>query len=145
MDWINIFGLIFMVIIMIPNIIYAMKCKKGFENKYRNKTMESIEQMGRFGCFGFMIIRIPGTQFGWRSGKAFAAYLVVNMILILLYLVIWGILFKKNTVFKAVSLSVLPAIVFLFSGVMTGSIPLIVAASLFTPTHILISYRNAKT
>ena len=40
MDWLNIFGLIFIVIIMIPNIIYAIKCKDGFANKWQNKTVE---------------------------------------------------------------------------------------------------------
>lgn len=33
MEWINIFGTAFIVIIMVPNIIYALKCKEGFENK----------------------------------------------------------------------------------------------------------------
>ena len=60
MDWFNIFGLIFIAIIMIPNIIYAMKCKEGFVNKWSNKIVELLEQIGRFGCFGFMIINIPG-------------------------------------------------------------------------------------
>lgn len=27
MEWINVFGVVFIVIIMIPNIIYAIKCK----------------------------------------------------------------------------------------------------------------------
>ena len=30
MEWINIFGVIFILIIMIPNIIYALKIKDGF-------------------------------------------------------------------------------------------------------------------
>ena len=33
MEWINIFGTAFIVIMMVPNIIYALKCKEGFENK----------------------------------------------------------------------------------------------------------------
>lgn len=49
MEWINIFGLFFIVVIMIPNIIYAMKCKDGFVNKWSNKIVETIEQIGRFG------------------------------------------------------------------------------------------------
>ena len=97
MDWFNIFGLIFIVIIMIPNIIYAIKCKDGFANKWQNKTVELLEQIGRFGCFGFMIINIPGTWFGWWSDEAFAVYLMVDVILILLYCAIWMLCFKKNT------------------------------------------------
>ena len=60
MDRFNFFGLIFIAIIMIPNIIYVIKCKDGFINKWSNKTIELLEQIGRFGCFGFMIINIPG-------------------------------------------------------------------------------------
>ena len=55
MEWINIFGAVFIAIIMIPNIIYAIKCKDGFANIWNNKAVETIEQIGRFGCFGFLI------------------------------------------------------------------------------------------
>ncbi len=144
MEWINIFGVIFILIIMIPNIIYALKIKDGFENKWNNKLVEIIEQIGRVGCFGFMIINIPGTWFGWWSDEVFAIYLIVNIMLILLYCLIWIICFRKNTVFRALTLSVIPSIIFLFSGIMSRSVLLIFASILFAPTHILISYKNAK-
>ena len=144
MDWLNIFGLIFIIIIMIPNIIYAIKCKDGFANKWQNKTVELLEQIGRFGCFGFMIINIPGTWFGWWSDEAFAVYLIVNVVLILLYCAIWIVCFKKNTVFRALALSILPSIMFLFSGIMSRSVLLIIASMIFAPCHILISYKNAR-
>lgn len=144
MEWINVYGAIFMVLIMVPNIIYALKCKDGFENKWKNKTVEKIEQIGRFGCFGFMVVNIPGTWLGWWSGEAFAAYLIINTVLITLYCMIWMICFRKNTIFRALALSVIPSLVFLFSGIMSRSILLVVSAVLFAPAHILISYRNAK-
>jgi len=144
MEWFNVFGLIFIAIIMIPNIIYAIKCKDGFDNKWSNKTVELLEQIGRFGCFGFMIINIPGTCFGWWSDEAFAVYLVANTIMVLAYCIIWIICFKKNTVFRALALSVLPSLIFLFSGIMSRSVLLIIAAVIFAPCHILISYKNAE-
>lgn len=144
MEWINIWGAVFIVIIMVPNIIYALKCKDGFENKWNIKGVENVEQIGRFGCFGFMVINIPGTWFGWWSDEAFAIYLILNAVLIILYCMIWVICFRKNTVFKALSLSIIPSVIFLFSGIMSRSILLIIAAVLFAPTHILISYKNAK-
>ena len=58
MEWFNVFGLIYIVAIMIPNIVFAIKCKDGFDNKWKNKYVEAIEQVGRLGCFGFMIINI---------------------------------------------------------------------------------------
>lgn len=144
MEWINVYGAIFMVLIMVPNIIYALKCKDGFENKWKNKTVEKIEQIGRFGCFGFMVVNIPGTWFGWWSDEAFALYLIVNLVLIALYCMIWMICFRKNTIFRALALSVIPSLVFLYSGIMSRSVLLMVSAVLFAPAHILISYRNAK-
>jgi hypothetical protein len=82
MEWINIFGAVFIAVIMVPNIIFTLKCKDGFENKWNNKGVEVVEQIGRFGCFGFMVVNIPGTWFGWWSDEAFAIYLIANVVLI---------------------------------------------------------------
>ena len=144
MEWINIFGLIFMAVIMIPNVIFGLKCKDGFENQWKNRWVEAIEQIGRFGCFGFMIIHIPGTWFGWWSDEAFAVYLIVDTILAALYCLIWIVCFRKNSVFRALALSIIPSVLFLFSGIMSRSVLLIIAAVLFAPSHIAISYKNAK-
>lgn len=144
MEWLNVFGLVMVAVIMIPNILFAMKCKDGFVNKRNNKFVETVEQIGRFGCFGFMIINIPGTWFGWWSDEAFAVYLVVDAVLVTLYCVIWAVCFRKSSVFRALALSIIPSVLFLFSGIMSRSILLTIAAVLFAPSHILISYQNAK-
>lgn len=144
MEWLNVFGLVMVAVIMIPNILFAMKCKDGFVNKWNNKSVETVEQIGRFGCFGFMIINIPGTWFGWWSDEAFVVYLVVDTVLVTLYCVIWAVCFRKNSVFRALALSIIPSVLFLFSGIMSRSILLTIAAVLFAPSHILISYQNAK-
>ena len=144
MGWFNVFGLFFIVVIMIPNILFAIKCKDGFDNKWNNKCVEVIEQAGRFGCFGFMIINIPGTWFGWWSDEAFALYLIVDVVLVILYCAIWIICFKRNSIFRALVLSAIPSIMFLFSGIMSRSVLLTIASLLFAPSHIVISYRNAK-
>ena len=144
MEWLNVFGLVMVAVIMIPNILFAMKCKDGFVNKWNNKSVETVEQIGRFGCFGFMIINIPGTWFGWWSDEAFAVYLVVDAVLVTLYCVIWAVCFRKSSVFRALALSIIPSVLFLFSGIMSRSILLTIAAVLFAPSHILISYHNAK-
>ena len=144
MQWLNAFGLVFVAVIMIPNIIFAIKCKDGFENKWNNKLVEILEQIGRFGCFGFMIINIPGTWSGWQSDEVFAVYLIADTILVLLYCLIWAVCFKKNDMFRALALSIIPSVLFLFSGIMSRSILLIVSAVIFAPCHIAISYKNAK-
>lgn len=144
MNWFNIYGLIFIVIIMIPNIVFALKCKDGFVNKYNNKFVELFEQIGRFGSFIFMILNIPKTYFGFYFNNGLILYLIVDSILVVLYCLIWAICFKKPSVFRALSLSIIPSILFLYSGVMIRSILLIIFSLIFAPCHILISYKNAK-
>lgn len=142
MEWFNLFGFVFMVIIMVPNIVFAIKNKDGFENKYNNKVVEFIEQTGRFGCFVFMVFNVPGTFFGWWSDEAFAVYLIVDLLLLAAYSIIWVICFNKNNLFKSLALSIIPSTLFLFSGIMSRSVLLLISAVLFAPSHILISYKN---
>lgn len=144
MKWFNIYGFIFICIIMIPNIILAIKNKDGFNNTWQNKLVETIEQIGRFGCFTFMIINIPKTYLGWSSNKMFIIYLIVNITLILLYCLIWTICFRKNNMFRALALSIIPSLIFIFSGILERSILLIVFSFIFAPSHIILSYNNAK-
>lgn len=143
MDFFNIFGFAFIVVIMIPNIVYAIKCKDAVPS-WHNPKIELLEQIGRFGCIGFMIFHIPGTFFGWCSAEAFVAYLVVDSLLLAAYCVIWILCFHSNSLFRALVLSILPSVLFLFSGVMSRSILLIVSALIFTPAHIFISCKNAE-
>lgn len=144
MEWLNVFGLIFIIVILIPNIIFAIRRRDGFVNKWKNKYAEAAEQIGRVGCFVFMIINIPGTWFGWRSDEAFAVYLIADTVLVMLYCLTWIVYFKKSSVFGALALSVIPSILFLFSGIMSRSVLLIIASVIFAPNHIVISYKNAK-
>lgn len=141
MGWLNGFGLCIVAVIMIPNIVFAMKCKDGFENKWHNKYVEIAEQIGRFG---FMIFNVPGTCFDWPSDDVFTAYLIADGLLAALYCLIWIVCFRKSSVFRALALSIIPSLLFLSSGVMSRSILLTIAAVIFAPSHILLSYKNAK-
>lgn len=74
----NYYGLIIIVLILLPNIAFAALNKDGFKNAYENKPLEICEQIGRFGCFILMIVNVPYTYFGFRFNYALAAYLAVN-------------------------------------------------------------------
>ena len=144
MEWLNPFGLLIIAVIMIPNILFAVKCKDSFANRWSNKAVETMEQIGRFGCFGFMIFNIPGTCLGWWSDAAFIVCFMADAVLVILYCAIWAVFFQKNSLFRALALSIIPSVLFLFSGIMSRSLLLIFASLLFAPSHSLISYKNAK-
>lgn len=144
MPWFNYIGLIIIAVIMIPNIIYAVKRKGSFQNNYVNKTAEIFEQIGRYGCFISMIFNIPHTYFNFWFNDAFIAYIIVNSLLCLAYLICWAIFWNESHLTKSLSLSLLPSCIFLFSGVTIASVPLTVFAIIFAPCHILISCKNAN-
>lgn len=143
MSWFNYFGLIIFVIIMIPNILATIKHKVSFENSYRNKLVEGLEQVGRYGCFILMIFNIPYTYFNFWFENALVIYLCVNGLLCLIYCVGWAVFWNREGKAKALVLSIVPSLIFLFSGIVLASIPLIMFALIFATNHILLSYKNA--
>ena len=142
MDWFNYYGLIIIAIIMIPNIIFAIKHKDSFENRYKNKAVEVMEQIGRYACLVLMVFNIPYTYFNFWFGHALIVYLAVNGVLSLSYLLFWAICRNKNGKLKALSLSIIPSVIFLLSGVILAYIPLIAFAILFGANHIILSCKN---
>ena len=65
-SWINIFGLIIVALLLIPNIIYAFKFR-GVENQCRSSAMNKLEQIGRYGCMFLMIFNIGILEFSFSS------------------------------------------------------------------------------
>ena len=141
--YVNFWGLILVVIILIPNIVFAISCKDGFENRYQNKLVETLEQIGRFGCFFSMFIMIPYMNKGYWFQQGKTIYLILGFLLVGLYCLGWIVFWKENSIRKSLYLSIVPSLLFLESGVVSGNILLLIFAVIFAPCHILISYWNA--
>ncbi len=65
MSWFNYYGLIAVAIILIPNLIIAIVDKGSFANRYNNKSIIALEQIGRYGCMLFMVFNVPYTYFNF--------------------------------------------------------------------------------
>lgn len=144
MEWLNYFGIAIILILIVPNIIYAFKNKNSFDNTKIKKIFIIFEQVGRYGCIGFMIFNIPFTYFNFWFDNALTVYLSVNGILCLLYLLFWSLCWKRNDLLKALSLSIIPSGIFLFSGIVLLNIPLMIFATAFAVSHVFISCKNVK-
>lgn len=64
MDWFNYYGLIFVAIILIPNVVYAIKHKDDPPGAYQNKAAVLFERIGRYGCMACMVFNIPYAYVG---------------------------------------------------------------------------------
>ncbi len=141
MEWFNYLGLIFVVLLLIPNIIFAFKSKSK-QNKQNNKILEIFEQIGRYGSMIFMIFNIPYTVFGYYFARGQIVYVTINSALMLAYYLSWIVFWKKDCLTKSLLLSIVPSCLFIISGILIANIPLIVFAILFAIFHIWISVKK---
>lgn len=142
-DYFNVFGLIIMVLIMIPNIIYGIKFKKA-ENKCKNKVMNILEQIGRYSCMILMVVCIGMRKFGFGSTEDFLIYFLGNIVLLLAYWVIWILFFIRRKPWKSMALAILPTLIFLLSGITLRHALLIISAVIFGVAHIYVTYKNRE-
>ena len=141
MEWLNIFGLILVVLILVPNIIYAFKFRDQ-QNKCTNKIMNIIEQVGRYGCMFLMIFNIGIAEFGFASKAMFLVYLIGNAAFLLSYWIIWILYFKKQTFWKQLSLAIIPTCLFLLSGITMQHYLLVIWSVIFGIGHIFVTNKN---
>ena len=139
----NLYGLIFVIVILIPNIVFSITCKDGFENRYQNRLVEILEQIGRFGCFISMFLMIPVFNKGFWLENGKNIYIIFGIALVVLYCVGWIIFWKEDSVRKSLYLSIVPSLLFIESAVVCGNLQLLLFAVIFAPCHILISFMNA--
>lgn len=142
-NWLNVFGLILVVLILIPNIIYAIKFK-DVKNQCTNKFMNILEQIGRYACMFFMVFNIGLAEFGFTSITAFLIYFLGNTLLLLAYWVIWILFFIKKTPWKSMALAIIPVCIFLICGVTLSHVLLIISAVVFAVGHICVTVQNIK-
>ena len=84
----------------------------------------------------------PFVTLGYIYDGAQTLYLILGIVLLALYCGGWIVFRKGNCMAKALTLSILPSVLFLESGILTLNIPLIVLSVVFAICHITISCKN---
>ena len=141
--WINLFGGIIVILMLIPNIVYALK-NRDEKNLCTDRTMNLLEQIGRYGCIVLMWLPLLVWKFGFRSVPEMLLYFAGNGALLLLYWLVFARYLKERTAKRALVLAILPACVFLLSGLLLRHWLLVGFAVLFAVGHIYVTAVNAR-
>lgn len=142
-NWINLFGLITIVLILVPNIIYAVKFR-GKETKCNCcRSMYILEQIGRYGSMFLMVFNIGIAEFGFASEVHFVAYLIANATLLLAYFIVYALYFKQQTNWKSMALAIIPSCLFLIDGMLLRHFLLVSFAIIFALAHICITRKDS--
>ena len=142
--WINLFGAVIVVLMLIPNIVYAIK-NKDEKNRCTNRVMNAVEQVGRYACILLMWFPLLVWKFGFAGVGESLLYFAGNGILLAAYWITFAVYFKKKNAGLALALAVLPACIFLLSGILLRHWLLVGFAVLFAVGHIYVTYKNGET
>ena len=140
---INFFNLAIIIIMLVPNVLYALS-NKDIKNKCTNKAMNVAEWVGRFGCMLFMVVPFGVGEFGFYNVIDFIVYLFANAALLAVYLIFWKMYEKKPNVVKAVVLAVVPTLIFFICGATLRHFILLACTVMFGVSHIYITIVNNK-
>ena len=139
--WINVFEAIIVVLMLVPNVVYALK-NRGEENRCTNRWMNLLEQIGRYGCIAFMWFPLLVGKFSFRSVPEMTLYLGGNGALLAVYWFVYARYLRERTRRRALTLAVVPACIFLMSGLLLRHWLLVVFALFFAVGHIYVTTQN---
>ncbi len=141
--WINLFGAAIVILLLIPNVIYAVK-NRGEKNRCKNVFMNVLEQIGRFACIILMWLPLLVWSFGFPSAEEMTIYLIGNGALLIAYYVVFVRYMKQKTKNRTLTLAILPACIFLLSGLLLRHWLLAGFSVVFAFGHIYVTLKNAE-
>lgn len=143
-------GLIFLLLLFIPNILWAAKQPQGYTSQNENKMLLALERMGEALATICVLIF---EDFNLRSWSSWSWWLVAAFLLMVMYELWWIRYFRSEqklsdfySSFLGVPLAgaTLPVISFFLLGIYGKVIWLIVAVILLGVGHIGIHMQHSK-
>lgn len=141
--WINIFGAVIVILMLIPNIVYAIT-NKGEKNLCENQLMNFFEQIGRYACIVLMWLPFFVWKFGFASVLEMMIYMVGNGLLLMAYWITFAIYMRRKNTGLAITLAIIPSCIFLLSGILLRHWLLVGFAVIFAVGHFYVSKKNAE-
>lgn len=139
--WINAAGGTVVVLLLVPNLLYAWK-RPGGTNRCESRLMNALEQIGRYGSMALMVFPVGAGKFGFPGVGAMLAYLLGNGGLLVCYWSCWALYLRRATRDRALALAVIPACIFLLSGLTLRHWPLVLSGAVFAVGHIFVTRSN---
>lgn len=144
MDWLNLPGLMMVVALLAPNLLYALKRHGSLRRRgQESRLWTALEQLGRFGCMALMCVHTGVWDFGYASEAWRIVWLSVGMTILCAYCLVWVFHFRRESRITALSLALLPTLLFLLSGLAWRNVPLMALSLLFGAAHTVVTMQNA--
>lgn len=143
-------GFVFMLMLIVPNMIWAKHQPKEYIFKDENKVLLVFERVGQVGITGAALVFSDFNIHGW---SVWSFWLIAAFVLMMLYECWWIRYFKSNRTWQdfyssflgiPVAGATLPVVAFFFLGLYGRVIWLIVSVIIFGIGHIGIHLQHRK-
>ena len=145
-------GLIYLAMLMIPNLIWARNKPKNYEQYARNEN-RALLALERIGEVLVSAAALVFSDFNLRPWNAWCLWLVLSFALMLLYEVFWIRYFRSGRTMRdfyrgfagiPVAGATLPVVAFFLLGVYGRNIPMLLSTVILGIGHIGIHLTHAK-
>ncbi len=141
--WINIFGAAIVAVLLIPNIIWALKNRRDLR-KCDNIFISIFDQAGLYGCILLMWLPLLVWKFGFPSAGEMVVYVFGNSTLLIVYIIFFIAYFRFRNRTLEIMLTVIPAIIFIGSGVLLRHWLLVCFGVIFATAHFCAILKRTK-
>jgi len=143
-------GLIYLLMLWIPNIMWARRKPDGYDPSDENKVLLGFERIGQALCVGSMLLFSDINPYAWEP---WIAWFIVSAILMVLYELFWIRYFRNGRTLRGfyrpflripVPGALLPVAAFLLLGIYGRLIWLIGSSIILGVGHVGIHVQHIK-
>lgn len=143
-------GLIYLLLLFIPNLIWARHMPPGYFEQGENRILQTLEKIGQVlvTCCALVF-----SDFNLRPFSPWSLWLMLSFLVMVIYEICWLRYFKNPTLaamygpfgFIPVPLASLPVLAFLLLGIYGNVIWLVLSALILGIEHVGIHVQHFQT
>ena len=142
-DVVNIYGLAFSVILVIPHIVYARTHSYDIK-AIDNRAMLYIERIGKYCSVFLMSINLGVLEGGFTAPIMRMYWLISTTLLTILYVILWIVFFEKETKLLAYLLTITSALIVIQSGLLQVKTLLLTAGIVYLIGELYVTSKAFK-
>ncbi len=144
-DVINVYGLLFAIVLIIPHIVYARTHNYDL-SAVDNRAMLYISRIGKYCSAFLMAVNIGVLEEGFTSPKIVmkSFWLISISVMTILCVLLWILFFKKESKALAYAITVMSAIIVMFSGLLQVKTLLLTAGIVYLIGELYVTSKIIK-
>ncbi|MBE6900207.1 MAG: hypothetical protein E7479_06025 [Ruminococcaceae bacterium] len=142
LNLINFIQVAIVWILIIPDLLFSIH-RESREVK-KSDAASITEQFGRYASMLLMVLPLGIWEFGFKAPEEMIIYFAGNGILLLGYILLYVLFFKKQDFSKAIILGIIRVLVFALCGIILRHWFLVIFAGIFAIGHFSVIIKKYK-